>query len=246
MKFRSAWTLAIVVVLACLAVWAVSYIERIPPKRLASLLGITVTVSDINSPGVSPSPRFTPVGGDVASSMGLVAVQTFSGPALIRQGTATAVSADGLILTTSLAAPYGSGSYLYQVATPRGQILRAVRVASDAASGLVLLKADATDLDAVLFDVSSPVAGQQLQAVSSQIQVSQFVPIRLPVWVVWSASRTTLSLDRSFISSVLGARLVDAQGRSVGMVGLSTQPTFIDAGVINAFIEKYLSRPVTH
>jgi len=238
--------MVLVVALAIASLLAVRYIDRIPPERLASLMGITVTVSDL-SVTPSPSPRVTPAGGDQTATLGSVAVQTFAGPRLVRQGPGTAVSADGLILTTIAAAPYGSGSYVYQVATPRGQLLRARRVASDQASGLALLKADATDLDAVLFDETQTLfAGQGLEAVSAAVQLSTFISQRLPVWVVWVShdGAATLSLDRSLGLGFNGARLVDQSNRSVGVLRYGTGPVFVSAATINAFLESYLAKPI--
>jgi len=246
MKFRPAWTMVAVVALACASLLAVRYIDRIPPERLASLMGITVTVSDL-SLTPTPSPRVTPAGGDQTATLGSVAVQTFQGPTLIRQGPGTAVSADGLILTTIAAAPYGTGTYVYQVATPRGQLLRARRVASDQASGLALLKAEATDLDAVLFDASQSLfAGQGLEAVSATVLFSKFISQRLPVWVVWATQdgAATLSLDRSLGLTFNGARLVDQSNRSVGILHYASGPVFVSAATINAFLESYLAKPV--
>jgi hypothetical protein len=246
MKFRPAWTMGVVVILVCASLLGVRYIDRTDPQRLASLLGITVTVSDLHQTP-SPSPRVTPVGGDQTALLGSVAIQTFLGPTLVRQGPGTAVSSDGLILTTVATAPYGSGSYVYQVATPRGQVLRAYRVASDRASGLVLLKVEATNLEAVLF-VDTPAsvffAGAQLEAVASQIQVSTFSNLRLPVWVVGISqdSQPLLSLDRAFGPLFYGARVVDQAQRSVGMLRYGATSSLIHSSTINTFIDAYLAR----
>ncbi len=238
-----------VVVLGGAAVWSVSYIDHIPPQRLASLLGFTVSVSDVGTtskPTPSPSTRLTPASGDSSSTLGTVAVQTFSGPVLVRQGAGTAVSVDGLVLTIVATAPYGSGSFVYQIATPRGQLLRARRVSSDAVTGLVLLKAEASDLDAVLFSQVESSAGAQWEAVSAQVIASRFVAMRLPVWVVWSDGdrQTTLSMDRAQASSFNGARLIDESGRSVGLMRNASQPSLITAARINEFLDRYLEQAV--
>lgn len=250
MKLGPVWKMVIVVALGGAAVWAVSYIEHTPPQRLVALLGFTVSVSDSTAtpkPTQSPSDRLSPIDGDSSSTLGTVAVQTFSGPVLVRQGAGTAVSADGLALTTVAAAPYGSGSFVYQIATPRGQILRARRVASDQATGLVLLKAEANDLNAVLFSQDVPLsAGMQLEAVSAKVIASRFVPMRLPVWVVWfdEGRQTVLSMDRAYTHAFNGARLIDASGRSIGLVRNAIQPGLITAAQINAFLERYLGQAV--
>ncbi len=244
----------IVVALGGAAVWAVSYIEHTPPQQLAALLGFTVSVSDIGatpkptpSPAGGPSSFLTPINANASSVLGAVAVQTFSGPVLIRQGAGTAVSVDGLVLTTVATAPYGSGSFVYQVATSRGQLLRARRVASDAATGLVLLKTEVNNLDAVLFSEEVLLSsGAHLEAVSAQISASKFITMRLPVWVVWSdeGRQTMLSVDRAYAHAMNGARLIDALGRSIGLVRNGTLPSLITASHINAFLDRYLGGAV--
>lgn len=247
MKFRPVWKMVGVVALGVASLWAVRFIDRIPSQQLSALSGITVSVSDINAtPTPSPTPQPTPVFGDQNSPLGTVAVQTFSGPVLVRQGAGTAVSVDGLILTTSAAAPFGSGSYIHQIATPRGQLLRARRVASDIPNSLVLLKTDANNLDAVLFSSAESSAGAKWEAVSAQIIASRFVPMRLSVSVVWSdeGRQIALSLDRAFASSFNGARLIDERGRSVGMLRNASQPGLVTADRINAFLDRYLGQEI--
>jgi hypothetical protein len=240
---RPVYAMVAVVVLVGAAAYAVRYIDRIPPEKLSSLLGLSITVSDINATP-TPSPRVTPAGGDRTATLGSVAVQTFAGPTLVRQGSGTTVSADGLVLTNIAAAPWGTGGYLYQVATPRGQLLRAKWAAWDSATGLVLLKAEATDLDAVFFEESPGLfAGQKLEAVAAQVLLSRFVSQRLPAWVVWASDdgKATLSLDRSLGSTFNGARLVDDSNRSVGILRYASGPVFVSTAQVNAFLESYLS-----
>lgn len=247
MKFRPAWTMGVVVLLVCASLFAVRIIDRLPTSRLASLMGITVTVSDLSATS-SPSPRVTPAGGDQSSLYGSVAIQTFAGPRLVRQGPGTAVTADGLILAVSSVAPYGSGSFVYQVATPRGQLLRAHRVASDQSVGLTLLKVDVADGDAVLFDATDAVfAGQDVEAVSGQVMFSKFVSQRMPVWIAWSsdAAGVSLSMDRSLGTAFNGARLIDSSNRSVGLLRYGSGPSFVSAATINAFLEAYFARSAT-
>lgn len=244
MKLGRSWKAAGVLVLGGAAIWLVSFIKHIPPQKLASLLGISVSVTEDD---VTPKPTPTPAPVNDSSTLGTVAVQTFSGPVLIRQGSGTAVSADGLVLTTAVTAPFGSGSFIYQIATPRGQLLRARRVASDAATGLALLKVDANDLDAVLFDAKSPLsAGSQWEAVSAQVVASKFVALRLPVWVVSSVGdrQTVLSMDHAYAVAFNGARLIDASGRSVGLIRNASQPLLIPAALINTFLERYLGQTI--
>lgn len=241
MKFGATEKVVAVVVAGCAVLAAIRYIDRTPPRRLASLLGITVTVSDMQKPTPSPSTRADLAIDSTSASLGVVAVQTFSGPTLVRQGTGTAVSSDGLVLTTVAIAPYGSGSFVYQVSTAGGQVLRARRVTGDSATGLVLLKAESGNFDAVLFAEEAPaVAGAQLEATGARVVLSRFSLILLPTWLI-SNDGSVLSLDRSYGHQFDGARLLDSAGRSVGVLRWATVPTLIHSGRINAFLEKYLN-----
>jgi hypothetical protein len=106
---------------------------------------------------------------------------------------------------------------------------------------------DANDLDAVLFSQeASPAAGDELRALAARISASTFVYMELPVWVVWADAnrQTALSLDRAYISTMHGARMVDAMGRSVGLLRNAAQPGMISAEVINAFLDRYLGQPI--
>lgn len=245
MKLGSSGRLIGVVALILCAVAAISLFEHIPPQRLAALLGISVSVSD-RPTGQSPSPSESPSTHDGLIAEAVVSVQTFLGPTLVRQGSGISVSSDGLVLTNAATAPYGSGTYVYQVVLSRGDVLRASRVAYDSATGLVLLKIDGDSFDAVLFDESvSLSAGMQLEAISADIQFVRFFVKRLPVWVVWNnGSQVELSMDRALGGALHGARIADQYNRSLGVLSWSGKPTLIDAKKINRFIDTYLARVV--
>lgn len=239
------WKAIALVALGCAALGAILYIDRIPSHRLMSLLGISVTVSDSND-AVEKKQNTPPPDADSGTAvLGSVAIQTFDGPTLMRQGAGVSVSADGLILTTTAVAPYGSGSFIYQVALSGGRLLRARRIVSNPLVGLVLLKVEANDLNAVLFDQEvSLQAGMQLEVISSQLAWSRLTVVRLPVWVVWSDedhTATALSLDHTYGSAMSGARIVNNRGRSVGMLRWTGQPILIRAAQINDFLEQYLN-----
>ena len=226
-----------------LVVGAIAYIERLPVPRLASLFGVSVTVSDLKSP--TPSPSVIPLSDRLpALSLGTVAVQTFAGSQLIRTAAATAVTSDGLFVTTTTAAPYGSGSFTYQLATSQGSVVRARRVAYDARTGLTLLKADGLDVGTVDFapDVQLR-AGDQLDAVGATFALSHYVPVVLPVEVVYSPDGVSavLSYDRTFTVLLAGARLVDTASREVGIY-TNSAAGLISAAAISAFTDTYLGQ----
>lgn len=227
------------------AVASIAYIEHVPTSRLASLFGVSVTVSDLKSPSPSPAVSSVPLDDRLpALSLGTVAVQTFSGTQLIRTAAATAVTSDGLLVTTSAATPFGSGSFTYQAATSQGSVVQAHRVAFDAKTGLVLLKADGLDVGTVEFTPPSGIrAGDVLDAVGATFALSHYVPVVLPVTVVYSADGVSamLSYDRTFTSILAGARLVDTAGHAVGIYS-NTPAGLIGSADISAFVDRYLGQ----
>jgi hypothetical protein len=236
----------ILVVLAVAVLAAVRFLDRIPARRLAALLGVTVTVSDPMSADASPSPSVLvqPLSSQVSAlSLGTVAIQTFSGSTLVRTGSGTIVSSDGLIITTAAVAPYGSGSYIYQVAIGDGRLLRASYVWRDG-SGLALLRVAATDLNTVPFDQNIAVyAGSPVTLVGAFLSLSRYTPVIMPAVIPYAADirDIPLSVDRLFAARLVSARVVDEDGRSIGLVQLAgAYPRMISAAVINTFVDRYL------
>lgn len=235
-----------VVLLGCAAIASIALIERLPTRHLLSLVGVSWGESGGDA---TPTPTTiatrTPlaVSERVSSlSIGSVAVQTFNGSVLVRSGSGTAVSSDGLVLTTSAVAPYGSGSYVYQVATSSGEVLRAKGVWRR--DGLVLLQIAATDLSAVLFEEGDDVqAGREVLIVGALTSLSQYTPVILPATIPYITERDMpISFDRGFQLLLAGARVVDKSGRSLGIILLTTShPKVVSAGTLNAFLEQYLA-----
>lgn len=202
--------------------------------------------STLSFPGVGSTPSPSATISTDHSAVGLpsvVAVQSFVGAALVRSGSGVVVSSDGLILTTTAAAAYGSGTAVQQVTTSRGEVLRAQWVAYDKASGLVLLKTSAADLTAVDFDATTPVgSGTQLNALGATLVLSRYTPVAIPAWVAYalSGSVRVLALDHTILSVVAGAQLRTAQGGVVGIVGSGTPVKMIPAATIDAMMSRYL------
>jgi len=243
MKYQPAVRMGVIVGLGILAVWAIRYLDRIPPQRLASLMGITVTVSDIGGP--TPSVSVLPVSDQVpALTLGAVAVQTYRGSTLIRSASGTAVTSDGLIVTVSAGAPYGSGSFFYQVTTAKGAVAQARRVAYDAGTGLVLLRAEGLDTDPVTMDGSAEVrAGDQLAVLGATIALSRYTPVVLPAAVVTAPTRAQarLSVDKDQLPLLTGARVVDRRGRTVGILKPGPVTGITDATAVEGFVRRYLA-----
>lgn len=241
MNIGSPWRVAGVGALVVGVGLIVVFFDQTPARRLLSSSGITVTLSEAS---VTPTPQKAPQGRVVVD--GTVAVQTFSGSSLVGGGSALSVSADGLVLTTSKAAPVGSG-FVYQVISSSGAIVRARRIASDPTTGLVLLGADSGVGNSVFFDESRTlVAGDALTGVGVFFQFSQVVPFQVPLSVVYSiASRfeTVLAMDRSLQPVTVGAAVVDSSGRIVGVLSWSTgTPRLIHAVQVNAFLQRTLEQ----
>jgi S1-C subfamily serine protease len=233
------------VLLALTVLGAVWYVEQVPPDRLAALMGFSVSISD-ESPRPTPSPSVSivPVSEQVpALSGGTVVVETFSRTQRIRAGSGTVVSSDGLVLTTAAAAPYGSGGYVYQVAASDGRLVRARRVAADGASGLVLLKADGLDRATVPFEEAPVVrAGDELTIIGASLVQSRYVPVVISAGVVHAADAKSaaLSLDRSYVALLAGARVVARDGKTLGILLPRAVAGITDGSVVNAFIRRYL------
>jgi hypothetical protein len=243
MKYSPIFKVIGVVLLVLASTWAIRYLEQIPSARLAQLMGITVKVSDIDV-GFSETPTPRPPGdAQLQPARPVVAVQAFAASKLARQGTGIVVSSDGLVLASNAVAPYGSGSYTYQVVLSDGTAIRAIRVGYDAPTNLALLKADAEGLDSAVFDVVTPEAGGQLLALAAQVMVSRYVPLRVPVSVVYvvDEKQIALSLDRTYLPQLIGAPLTDRTGRIIGLMRTAPSVGIIPASAVNAFIDRYLA-----
>jgi hypothetical protein len=235
MKLGPIWKIGAVILLLLASAMAIHFLDHIPARRPI-----------IETPIVQPSPSSQPLTEQVSSlALGTVAVQTFSGSTLIRLGSGTVVSSDGLIITTSAVAPYGPGSYIYQIATATGSLLRASSVLHDS-SGLVLLKVNASELNTVLFDENiSFQAGTDVVLVGAFVRLSHYTSIVIPAVVpyVTDGRDIPLSAAPAFTSMLAAARVVDPSGHSLGLVQLGgAYPRMIPAVVLNAFIERYLAQ----
>jgi len=240
MKFGPVSRVVIVTALVLCALLAIRLIEALPVPLLARISGISAPTR------TTPTPTQKAAASHVSEpdtfSLGVVAIETFSGPARISHGSGAVVSSDGLIVTTLAAAPYGSGSYVYQVATATGTLLRARNVWHS--SGLVLLKVTATDLNPVFFDASQQVvAGESIKIVGAFVALSRYTPIVLPGTLAYAtSSEVAISFDRSFTLLVPGARVLDGQGHSLGIVQLAgSYIRLLSAQVINSVMDQYLA-----
>lgn len=235
--------MVVVVALVVSAGAAIVFIEQLPARYLASLSGMTLTVSSHTSASPTPTPVRTPRADVAGLSLSVVAIQTFSGPTLVRYGSGVVVASDGLIVTTSIVAPYGSGSYVYQVTSADGSLLRAKSVWRNG-SGLVLLKVTATDMAPIFFDDSGLRSGESVDIVGAYMRLSSYVPVLLTGQIPYAddPSDVPLSMDRSFMALLPSALVADEAGHAIGLVQPgSGHARVITAESVNNFVERYLS-----
>jgi hypothetical protein len=243
MKFGPLMRFLGVMTLIILSVAAILWIDRLPTDRIATLFGLSVTISDQVTPSPTPTLSVVPVADSVPTlSLGTVAVQTFSGTSLLRTASGTVVASDGLVVTTTAGAPYGAG-YFYQVMTASGAAARASRVAYDAPSGLVLLKVETNELGTVPFVQDAGLRpGDEASVVAATVVLSRYTAVILPAAVVYATDRTVaLSVDRGYMALLYGARVVDRQGRTLGLLRPGAAPGLIGAATVNAFVTRYLN-----
>ncbi len=241
MKSGPVIRILLVCTLVIVAGAAIVVIDRLPLRRLLALAGVSVTVSDLHATPTTTAIPATQQLTDLSRSV--VVVQAFSGSSLVRSGSGVVASADGLILTTWATAPYGSGSFVYQVVTSRGVVLRARRVVSDP-SGLVLLRTDTTDLPAASFADGVAVSiGQEVWTVAARVQTSRYSPVLVPARAVYEdiSGTPVYSVDRTLIPLLAGAQVVTSRGSVVGIVRPSGGFSVIPAATVDTFIGQYLS-----
>ncbi|HXV26577.1 MAG TPA: trypsin-like peptidase domain-containing protein [Candidatus Paceibacterota bacterium] len=174
-----------------------------------------------------------------ASEKSGVAIQAFRSGQLIRYGTGTVVSSDGLIATTLEVVPYTTPAAVYQVASPAG-VARGYVVARDTRSNLALLKVEMTGLSIAQFVTARPAAGTPLALVGSLVQLSSFVPYFAHAWFASPVPSYGI-LDAVPAAELGGIRVVGADGRQAGIGyvrGGQVRMTY--AADVEKFVQDYL------
>ena len=201
--------------------------------------------SSLVSSSVTPSPFPGPsetVWEKTISEAGLsmVAVQTFDGPRLIKSGSGTVVSSDGIIFTPYETVPYGTGSYIYQVAVG-DNVYRATVVARQHPRNLALLKIQTPGLTiGRLVATDDFPVGRQVALVSATIVLSHMAPQALYGSIVSSEGRQViLDADRTLVTA--GAQVVISDGGVLGSAVIrSGRVSLIPSSEISEFLETYL------
>ena len=168
-----------------------------------------------------------------------VAIQTFQSGRIIRSGSGTSVSSDGLIVTVMDVVPFTNPPSSYQV-TISGHVYRAFVVRRDIKTNLALLKTDASELSIAKMMTSRPMIGTPLALIGGIVHVSEYVPLFVQGWLSYDLGRYAV-LDANLNPLLGGGRVLVDDGRQIGIAFLrSGQVRMIWAEDIVEFIESYL------
>jgi S1-C subfamily serine protease len=208
-----------------------------------------------DQPAVSTTPEVTPTASVrpddrqqlvIDAGLHTVAVQTFQGSKLVRQGSGIVLSSDGLIATTYDVAPPSQPAspsfapYVYQILTEE-KILRASVVSRDYSKNLALLKADTGDLSVgELAEDTSYQSGKDFVLVGKIVNFSKPVIFSQRASLLYTAGKTILvdTVSNTFLS---GAGAVDGEGQYLGLVYVRSGKIFLtDAGTVGEFLDSYL------
>ncbi len=193
----------------------------------------------VPAPAVSP----TPVPRDswqkiiTDAMVSTVLIQTYSENRLVRTGTGSMVSSDGLIITTS---DVVSGQ-IFQVIVD-DKILKARILTRQAAGGLALLKVDADNLT-----VSNLNTAENLQSGKTVILAGKLLSVSAPTVFSQLAlvSYTTASevvLDSALNYFISGAKVIGTDGAVAGIAAIrGGKVVLIPAGTLEAFLRDYLA-----
>lgn len=169
-----------------------------------------------------------------------VAIQTFQRGKLIRSGTGTVVSSDGLVVTVMDVVPYASPAASYQM-TVYDRVMRARVVARDVKTNLALLKTDTSDLTIAPLSHSHPPVGSPLAMVGGFVNLSVYQTFFAHAWLSYNISGYSV-LDVVPMPIMSGARVLSLDGRQVGMVFIRNgQVRMVKTGQIQEFLDIYLS-----
>jgi len=193
--------------------------------------------------GSAPPVVHTPLPGEwsalaAAAEPSTVAIQTFQAGRIVRFGSGTVVSSDGLIATVLDVVPLVP-SATYQVTLP-GRILRAQVVRRDAETNLALLKVDASNVTIARMASARALLGAPLAVVGGTVSVSSYVPYFVHAWVSSDLQRYAV-LDAHVATTIAGGRVLGVDGRQIGIVFLrANQVRMIWADTLSALVQEYI------
>lgn len=195
--------------------------------------------------GTEPVPTSTPttvspdfwqkiVSGHVLSA---VAIQSFKGGKIVREGSGIVISSDGIIITTFDAV---AGADVYQVLHGGDKILRAQLVRYDGFKNLALLKVDATDMNATRLERNYQFrAGQDVVVSGKIVELSTPVVFVQKGMISYILSKDIV-VDTEPNYFLSGAKVVNNSGAVVGMAYLrSGTVRLLTAEVMDDFVKNY-------
>lgn len=203
-------------------------------------------LATISQPAVTPTPLATeaPMPNEWSAltsdaDPSSVLIQTFQGGRVIRSGTGTIMSSDGLIVTVTDVVPFTSPSATYQVIAGE-RFIRAQVVRRNYQQNLALLKADVGDLTIAQTTATRPLVGSPLAIVGGISEVSRYRPYFVHGWLSYDLDEYA-GLDTAFVPTLAGGRAMTADGRQVGVVFLrSERVLMVWMEAIQAFVSEYL------
>ncbi len=193
----------------------------------------------VPAPVVSPTPgprdSWQKVVADAMVST--VLVQTYSENRLVRTGTGSVVSSDGLVITTS---DVVSGQ-VYQVVAD-DKIFKAKILTRQSIAGLALLKIDADNLT-----VTNLNAAENLQSGKTVILAGKLLSVSAPtvfsqLALVSYTSASDVVLDTALNYFISGAKVITTDGTVAGITAIrSGKVVLIPAGTLKSFLSGYLA-----
>lgn len=196
------------------------------------------------SDDIEPAVMQTPTPGEWATltagaGPSTVAIQTFQSGRIIRSGSGTAVSSDGLIATVIDVVPFTEPLSSYQV-TIADNVFQAYVVRRDLKANLALVKIDTSGLTIAQMATVRPLIGTPLALIGGMVNVSSYVPHFVQGWLSADFGSYAV-LDANPVPYVGGSRVLNADGRQIGIAFLrSGQVRMIWAEDIAEFIDAYL------
>ena len=195
-------------------------------------------------PQSTATPLITPVDYTLQltseASLSSVAIQTFQGDKLAKQGSGIIISSDGLILTT---ADVISGGTAVQVLFG-DKIYKGWAMSLNRLLNLAILKiADVSDMTISELDNSSQFTSGQELILTGKTSLLSGPEVFTQKGLVNYVTNSEVLLDTSVSSYISGAKILSSSGKLMGMAYIRAGKVYaLRAQVLSDFINKYLSK----
>ncbi len=219
---------------------AIVLLPVIFPGYLSGLIGENIQPR----PTPTATPFVTPVDYTLQltndASFSSIAIQTFQGDKMTRQGSGIIVSSDGLILTTT---DVVYGATVIQ-ALLGDKIYKAQVVSANPAIDLALVKINGVS-DLTISDIDNGFSfssGQELLVTGKVSLLSKPEVFSQKANVNYTSDNSIL-LDTDINSFISGAKIISSAGKLAGMVFLRSGKAYaIQGQVLTDFLNRYLSK----